>query len=336
MFAEPPGFDRNELIQTLAADWGLSVTSLRYEPVGFGTHHYVVRDDGGATWFVNVDEIVAKAWLGADPEATFDGLDRALRTALALRMVALEFVHAPVERSDGGVVARLPSGYAVSVFAYVDGSSNEHGVYASVDERRRVLEALGRIHAATHRVPAGLPRRDTLVVPLRERLFEALDDLGSAWTGGPFGEPARMILVEGATAVRQMFDRYDALVPKIRSGSENWVVTHGEPHGSNVMRTDGGGLLLIDWDTTAVGPRERDLWMIEPKDDQDWAAYASTSGVSELDPAAIELYRLWWDLSEITGYTDTFRSTHADDANTRVAWLNFQSYVPSTQTRSGR
>ncbi len=197
MFTEPVGFDRDELVQTLAADWGLSVVSLRYEPVGFGTHHYVVRDDGGATWFVNVDEIVAKAWLGDDPEATFDALDRALRTALALRMAGLEFVHAPTERSDGGVVTRVPSGYAVSLFAYVDGSSNEHGVYASVDERRRVLEELGRMHAATHRVPAGLPRRDTLVVPLRERLFEALDDLGSAWTGGPFGEPARMILVEG-------------------------------------------------------------------------------------------------------------------------------------------
>lgn len=106
-------------------------------------------------------------------------------------------------------------------------------------------------------------------------------------------------------------------------------MTHGEPHGSNIMRTESDELVLIDWDTAAVAPRERDLWHLEPEADEDWEAYSSTSGVSAPNRPAMELYPLWWALSEITGYTETFRSSHGDDANTRVAWVNFQSYLPS-------
>ena len=40
-----------------------------------------------------------------------------------------------------------------------------------------------------------------------------------------------------------------------------WVVTHGEPHPVNVMQTD-AGRVLIDWDTVAIAPPERDLWMV--------------------------------------------------------------------------
>jgi spectinomycin phosphotransferase len=41
----------------------------------------------------------------------------------------------------------------------------------------------------------------------------------------------------------------------------SWVVTHGEPHRANVIR-DGQELHLVDWDTTLLAPRERDLQMI--------------------------------------------------------------------------
>jgi hypothetical protein len=63
---------------------------------------------------------------------------------------------------------------------------------------------------------------------------------------------------------------------------------------------------------------------VEPRTDQDWAAYG---GASSLDPAAIELYRRWWELSEICGFTATFRAPHTDDANTRVAWRELRGYL---------
>ena len=334
MFVEPRDLDRDVFVAALARTWEISVRSLRYEPVGFGTHHYVVDDDAGARWFVNVDDVFTKSWIASDPAQTADALNRALRSAVALRKAGLEFVHAPIEASDGAVVNLMDERYAVSVFNYVDGRSNEFGKFASDDERRLVLNAVGRMHSATERIPRDLPRTDTLDIPQRRELFVSLDELSTTWTGGPFAEPARELLATRVDEVRAMFARYDSLVPAVRARIDDWVVTHGEPHGSNIIRTPDGGLLMIDWDTVAIGPRERDLWMVEPRDTADWDAYTSSGGAADVDPGAIELYNLWWALSEITGYIDTFRRPHVDDANTQVAWRELQNYLPAAVTGS--
>jgi len=81
----------------------------------------------------------------------------------------------------------------------------------------------------------------------------------------------------------------------------------------------------------AVGPRERDLWMVEPRDASDWAAYTRTSPAPDPDAATMELYRVWWQLAEVAGYTQTFRSPHEEDADTRVAWRGLQSYMPGAK-----
>jgi spectinomycin phosphotransferase len=327
MYAEPADLDREQLIQTLRAEWGLVASRLRYEPVGFGTHHYRVRGEDGAEWFVNVDALATKAWNPDDEPDAFAALGRALGTAVALRVAGLEFVHAPVERLHGGPVALMAGGYAVSVYAFIEGSSNPYGEFPSDDERRLVLAALGRMHAARHAVPPGLARRDRLEVPLRPSFFESLDQLSASWTTGPFAEPARHLIRDNADAIRELFTRYDELVLAVRRRDDPWVITHGEPHAANVMRPRVGGLVLIDWDTAALGPPERDLWMVEPRTDEDWAAYTSSGGADHLDPSAIALYQLWWKLAEISGYTQAFRAAHDDDDNTRAAWANLQRYV---------
>jgi len=330
MYAEPAGFDREQLIQILRAEWGLAVSTLRYEPVGFGTHHYRVRGEDGADWFVNVDVLAGKSWNPDDEPDALAALARALGTAVALRRAGLEFVHAPVERLHGGPVAAMAGPYAVSVYAFIEGSSNPYGEFPSDDERRLVLGALGRMHAATGAVPPGVARRDRLEVPLRHPFFESLGQLSSPWSGGPFAEPARRLIRHSADAIRELFARHDELVLAVRGSDVPWVITHGEPHAANVMRTRDQGLRIIDWDTVALGPRERDLWMVEPRNDDDWAAYTSSGGTAALDPSAIALYQLWWKLAEISGYTQGFRASHEDDDNTRAAWANLQRYVPGS------
>lgn len=315
MFAEPDDLDLERLAAVVADDWSRAFVSLTYQPVGFGTHHYLGLDTNGDRWFVNVDELAAKSWLASTPDAAFDALDRSLRTAMALADAGLEFVHAPVERKDGGVVARLGNRFAVSLFEFVDGSSNEWGEYTSDDERLLVAEAVARIHSATDLVPRDIPRRVTFEIPDRAEFFDSLERLDAPWTGGPYSEPMRDLLRAKGPAIRGLFDTYDGLVRQVGARRSPWVVTHGEPHAANVMRPASGGILLIDWDTAAVAPAERDLWMVDP-------------GSAEADPAAIELYRMLWALSEITGYTATFRGPHADDANTRAAWEGLKEYIP--------
>jgi spectinomycin phosphotransferase len=87
--------------------------------------------------------------------------------------------------------------------------------------------------------------------------------------------------------------------------------------------------VLIDWDTVAIGPPERDLWMVEIDDGDDLDAYVSAGGATEVRASAIELYELWWSLAEVALYVDVLRSPHRDDANTRTALSGLREYLPS-------
>lgn len=330
MYAEPSDVDRAQLVEALRTAWGIRIESLDYEPVGFGSDHYTARDGDARRWFVTLDDLRRKPWMAEDPDDVFDGLDGAFRTAVALRSIGLEFVHAPTQRPEGGVLCSIGSHYAMSVFSFVDGRSSTFHERPTDPERRVVLSALGRLHGSTDDMPAGLTRRDSLEIPLRTRLFENLEDLGSTWTGGPFSEPTRQLLLRSSARVRDMFAAYDELTAVVDAAGDRWVITHGEPHAGNVMWTVDDELVLIDWDTVALAPRERDLWMLAPKDDQEWRAYASAGGSRDMRPASVELYRLRWSLSEIADYVGLFRSAHRDDPNTTVAWSGLQAYVTDT------
>jgi aminoglycoside phosphotransferase (APT) family kinase protein len=97
-----------------------------------------------------------------------------------------------------------------------------------------LYERLAEVLATLHRqeLPA-VPER-AIELPGRGGLEEALDDLGDQWSGGPYSEPARDLLDRMASAPQ--------------------VITHGEPHPGNIVRT-GAGLMLVDWDTVGLAPR---------------------------------------------------------------------------------
>jgi hypothetical protein len=305
MLTEPAGFDPADLVGALQTSWGIEVDDLEYVPVGFGSYHWRVTGRDRRRWFVNVDEVRTVAAL--------DRLHRALSTAAALGESGLEFVHAPVRNLPGACVTPVGE-FAVSVTSYVDGVSYEYGEYPDQGLRRAVLAALGRLHAASASVPAGLPRRDDLAVAGRGELFGALH-AGGRWLGGPYGEVARKLVVGAWPRIEEMFDRYDGLVRAVASTSDGWVVTHGEPHPGNVMSTR-DGILIIDWETALIAPRERDLWRVAPTDDDDERLYGQGA---RLDPAALALYRLRWDLSDICAFAEQLRGSHVDDSDTRLA-----------------
>ena len=104
-----------------------------------------------------------------------------------------------------------------------------------------------------------------------------------------------------------------------------FVVTHGEPHRGNTIFT-ADGVVLIDWDTALLAPPERDLWTLIDEDETIAADYSTLSGRS-LDDRALQLYRLWWDLCEVSLYIADFRRAHDDTEDTRVAWQCLEKYL---------
>ncbi|WP_367048628.1 phosphotransferase [Streptomyces sp. Je 1-332] len=192
----------------------------------------------------------------------------------------------------------------------------------SVTSRRRRSgrpSLLGELHRTTPKVP-GPPVHDPTVAG-RPVLEAALGELSTRWHGGPYAEPAReAIAARGPRIVGDVLAHYDQLCERVR-GAEP-VLTHGEPHPGNVPRGDGGRLLLIDWDTVAPAPPERDLWMIAGGSGAEFETYTAVTG-RRPDPAALDLYRLRWDLDDLTIYLRTFRSPHERGPDTDLAWSGF-------------
>jgi hypothetical protein len=74
------------------------------------------------------------------------------------------------------------------------------------------------------------------------------------------------------------------------------VVTHGEPHPGNFVRTR-EGLRLVDWETARLAPVGRDLWLVD-------------------DRPAYGFFKLRWRLADIASFAAELSAPHADTEDT--------------------
>jgi spectinomycin phosphotransferase len=321
-----PDLGRSHLAAALADGWGLAGAELEYVPQGGGSHHWRCRAGGGER-FVSVDDLTATFHAATDEDAAFAALARAYATAGALRARAgLEFVVAQIPDRDGGPLRRLGRRYAVRVEPVIAGEPGVFGEYAPAD-RRAVAGLVGRLHAGSDRVPAGLPQVADLRIPSRASLQAALAEVDRPWASGPWAEPARALLAARAVEVAERLAEHDAVAARVRETQARWVVTHGEPHGGNVIRDAGGGLHLIDWDTAMVAPPERDLQMVLADDLTGWDEYRAAAAPVELDPEALGLYRRLWALADIASFVTTLRRPHGQTTDTRHAYEALAHYL---------
>ncbi len=324
MRAPPPEeFETSTLIDLLADGWGFDVEGVHYAAVGGGSYHWVVEDVEGKRGFVTADDLDQKPWLGDTRESAFDGLGRAFDTAVALRDGGLGFVVAPIPTSRGETVRRIRPRHTIALFPFVAGQPGTYGHYETA-ERAALLTMLAELHQATPAVSAVASRVD-LHLPGRRRLEAALRDLRQTWSGGPFSEPARQALARRASDVAELLALGDRLSVDVTSRRTDWVVTHGEPHGGNLMRTDESHV-LVDWDTVALAPPERDLWMFVGDNGEEATTYTDATG-HELDQVAVNFFRLRWDLADIAAFTDLLRSPHHHTEDTEKAYDALTFYV---------
>ena len=293
----PEEFDAGVLAGALADGWGLDVAAADYAALGAGSYHWFVRDAEGARAFVTVDDLDQKAWLGDTRDAAFDGLRCAFDTAAALRDAGLVFVVAPMRTTDGESLRRIGPRYTIALFPFVDGRAGEFGESDPV-ERAAVVALLAELHQATPAVGA-VARSVGLELPGRGHIEAGLRDVDETWSGGPLAEPARRALAERVSDVAELLALADRLAANVAERGGDWVVTHGEPHPANVMRT-GAGHVLVDWDTVALAPPERDLWMVVDNAEQ-----------GDFDREALDYFRLTWDLKDLAEYLKLLRSPHA-------------------------
>ena len=302
----------SDVAAALAGQWALTVQDLSYLPVGFGGHHWRAADQTGSRWFVTVSDL-ASPWL---PD-----LPGAMQTAAWLATHAgLGFVVAPVPARAGQVVGSVDSRHALTLFPYLDGAPAGHFEDPIDDgDRAAIIDMLARLHTA---VPKGIQvPTQPLELANRQAIDQALGSLGVRWTGGPYAEPGRDLLARYERPLRQAFARFDGLLDRVRGAGGPDVITHGEPHPGNLLRTQ-AGLCLVDWGMTALARPERDLWRVICGG-QDAARYSRRTGWT-VNQDALALYRLRWDLDDIAGMLPKIRGSHQPTADTLMTWTELQ------------
>jgi spectinomycin phosphotransferase len=298
--------------------WGVHAATVEYVPEGGGSHHWRLVADDGAAYFATVDDLDDKDRLGDSNATVLDGLVRALRTSAALRVRAgLDFVLAPLADRDGEVLRRVTDRYTVSLFPFLTGGSHPFGPYEDRALQDRALTMIIALHQATDAV--------TDVAPMHTIRFSGRHDLDAflvrpteQWDGGPFGEPARALFTPRVHELDALVCAFDRLLDTTAAGRADTVITHGEPHPGNLLSVD-DDVLLIDWDTAALGPPERDLWLITT-DPDDLARYEQATG-RRAAAAVLTVYRLRWFLDDLGSAIRMFRNPHRDTADAE-RWLN--------------
>ena len=308
MRSRPEDLGDDRVRAAVVDHWGLDLVELAHVPVGGGAHHWTARTADGRRWFVTGDDLDTKPWLGTDRDTVFDGVLDAYGAATDLRSSGLAFVVAPVPSGGGAPAVRLDDRYSVSLFEYVEGEAGRWGRSLPRPVRDAVVVTLGALHRSPH--PWRL-RRPGLAVPGRSGLDEALRDLDDPWDGGPFSDLARRALAEHVDAVVGWLADLGRRTNRDDGGAV--VVTHGEPHPGNILSTP-TGLALIDWDTVALAPPERDLWMLDDADEDAIPRYHEATGVA-LDRETLAAYRRLWALTDLAAFTGLLRGNHRGDAD---------------------
>jgi spectinomycin phosphotransferase len=312
----PADIRDSDVAAALARHWALTVQDLSYLPVGFGGYHWLAVDQTGSRWFVTVSDLAAP-WV---PD-----LPAAMQTAAWLATEAgLEFVVAPVPTRVGRVVGSVDSRHALTLFPYVDAAPSRFEDPIGDGDRAAIIDMLTRLHTAT---PKGIrvPSRP-LELASRRAIDQALASLGVPWDGGPYAGAGRDLLGRYERPLRAAFARFDGLLGRVREAGGPYVITHGEPHPGNLLRT-WAGLCLVDWDMTALARPERDLWWVISAD-QDAARYSRRTGWT-VNQDALALYRLRWGLDDIAEFLSQIRGPHQRTADTLVSWTGLQQTLES-------
>jgi hypothetical protein len=319
----PEDLSDAQLEEVIDQAWGITVDSLEYRPVGFGSHHWTATDNRDRRHFVTVDLLGSESRVGDEVSALGLHLRQALETATDLRDSGCSFVVAPTATKTQEPFVQFDD-YAVALYPYIEGRSFSFEESLGEDDRHHVLELVIALHTAPI-AAIRPPAMDGFVVPWLDRVVRSMRLASSAGSIGPHAAVASRLLIDNEGEIRALIARYRALVARYLADPGPVVVTHGEIHPGNVMVTS-TGWMIVDWDTVLLAPPERDLWRLAQGGGSVLRAYAEATGTAPHE-WLIDLYGIRWDLADLASFAAEFSRPHEDTEDSRKALELLHSVV---------
>ena len=303
----PPHLTHESLTAALLDHFGIMAAVLTFLPLGHDAAAWVYRARAidGAEYFVKVRSRLPNE---AD-----------LRVPRYLLDLGITQVVAPLPALAGELSARIEH-YALVVYPYLAGASGWGSGVLSDEQWHEYGAILRRIHniAVPPAIAHILPREEyhSPSIELVRRVDSAVETIaapdadytGREQSGDPVAQAMAAFWLARRDEIRGLLARVEELGERLARAAPPFVLTHGDIHTGNVHLDEQGRVWIVDWDETALAPKERDLMFVVGGIHSDLvgareeALFFEGYGTAALDPLALAYYRYLWAVQDVGAF----------------------------------
>ncbi|GAC1458274.1 MAG: aminoglycoside O-phosphotransferase APH(9)-Ia [Ktedonobacterales bacterium] len=334
----PPHLALERLAAGLLTHYGLSIAELTFLPLGYDALAWVYQAQSvaGQDYFVKVR---------ARPTN-----EAGLLVPRYLREQGIAQIVAPLPTLAGQLWTRVDR-YALSLYPFVVGTSGMRAGGLSERQWREFGAILQRIHALA--LPPLLERalqREQFTcagIQVVEQLDATIDTSAFRGVDDPSAQALATFWRARRREIRGLVQRVEELGKQLARVALPCVLTHGDMHTGNVHVDVDGHIWIVDWDETALAPKERDLMFVVGGIHTDLVgahaeqAFFSGYGPTTMSSLALAYYRYAWAVQDIGEFgqevlrmPDVGATARRDALDTLIALFDPKSIVAIAQASS--
>lgn len=293
-----PDVPDERIIACLEKDYGLVATEFAFLPLGAdaNTAVYQAGATDGMPYFVKLRR------------GDFDEIAVTLPRFLSDQ--GIRHIIPPLPAKAGQLWAHLGAFRAV-LYPFVQGHDG-YEVALSEGQWRDLGAALKGVH--TTALPAALKRgiaRETYSARWREAVRRFLERVEREAFADPVAAELASLLRAKREDILQLVRRAGELAAELRARALQLVLCHSDLHAGNVLRTAGGELYVVDWDSPVLACKERDLMSVGGGLFGGWYTaeeeelfFYQGYGPTEIDAGALAYYRYERIVQDIAAFCE--------------------------------
>lgn len=247
---EKPELKDEKIINCLRDEYGLSAENISFLPLGADVNSIVYRvvTKDGTNYFVKLRK-----------EDLFNEASAVIPNFLSA--LGIKQVIPPLTTQTGQLWANL-NPFKVVLYPFMEGRAGLD-INMSNQQWFEFGTALKRFHTAD--IPANITsniERDNFSPRWRNMVKMFLERIEKETFNEHVEIEAANILKSKKDETRDIIKRAEQLEQMLLEQPPEFILTHGDIHGYNLLIDDNGALYIVDWDGLIFAPKERDLMFI--------------------------------------------------------------------------
>ncbi|ULL13246.1 aminoglycoside phosphotransferase [Paenibacillus sp. H1-7] len=244
------------LRERLNAFYGITAESISFIPMGDSAYSYRIHCKNGCQYYLKLFDHGNER-----QQQGIARLDRCLPLTWELYNIGLfPTVAYPVKNVQGRFQTAF-DGFTVVIFNYIEGETLAESYPFSDVILEQVASAMAAIHRLTPLIGTRMLLTEAYDISFESRLTSYIGELEAAAT---FDSRIKQTLKQEILSRNDEIMRYLNLLRKLRrdvlSNPKENVLCHGDLWGGNLIRSSGGELYIIDWESAMLAPPEYDLF----------------------------------------------------------------------------